>query len=66
MKRSLATVMSSQNQTMKMNIVRLSTTKFLKVKPSCKKNIEVLPVLYDPAKLPTHERIRSKRENPNH
>jgi len=34
--------MRSQNQTMKTKIVKASTTKFLKVKPSCRKNIVIL------------------------
>src|SRR4029077_2266349 len=40
--KSAATVIRSQNHTMKTNIARASNKKFRKVKPSCTKNIAVL------------------------
>src|SRR5215510_11152973 len=41
-RRSLRTVMSSQNQTTKTNIAKTSTRKLRKVKPSAKKSIAIL------------------------
>src|SRR5215510_12955247 len=46
-KRSLRTVMSSQNQTTKTNIAKTSTRKLRKVKPSAKKSIAILLIHLD-------------------